>query len=284
MFLYMRNHTIKYYKNIKLDNGILNDNWFNKNIEERKSYNLLTNKELTFEELGNETNYICIPTFNGNWYSRLNEFYIKSDSLIQSKPYLIIDVRNNGGGNDICVNPLLKYIYTKPFYEDDISIYSTKENIRKSLEWYEKIKTDSINFDNNYLNAVIGEIKQMKSVKNKTFLTRSNGELVALNKPLNNPKKTIIIMNKYCASSCETLLFWALESDKTILVGENSAGYVGYGEIGYVYTPNFNFKLGCTMSRYSKQREFEGIGISPKYYMNNKSDWVEQAVEILKKH
>lgn len=34
-------------------------------------------------------------------------------------------------------------------------------------------------------------------------------------------------MNKYCASSCETLLFWAKESDKTILVGKILAAMWG---------------------------------------------------------
>ena len=99
-----------------------------------------------------------------------------------------------------------------------------------------------------------------------------------------NPKKVVIIANKYCASSCETLLFWALESDKTILVGENSGGYVGYGEISGVETPNFHFELGCTMTRYTEQRKYEADGIPPEYYLNNDSDWVEQAVELMKNH
>lgn len=123
----------------------------------------------------------------------------------------------------------------------------------------------------------------MQSVKNKTFITRSKGEIINLDTILKNPVKVAIIMNKYCASSCETLLFWAKESDKTILVGENSGGYVGYGEISEVKTPNFSFDLGCTMTRYNKQREFEVIGISPQYYLTNKKDWIEQAIELLKK-
>ena len=78
-------------------------------------------------------------------------------------------------------------------------------------------------------------------------------------------------------------MFWVKESDKTIIVGENSGGYVGYGEISEVNTPNFNFILGCTMTRYNKQREFEVIGVSPKYYLTNDKDWIEQTIELLKK-
>lgn len=64
---------------------------------------------------------------------------------------------------------------------------------------------------------------------------------------------------------------------------QNSGGYVGYGEISEVKTPNFNVDLGCTMTRFNKQREFEVIGISPKYYLTNQKDWIEQALELLKK-
>ncbi|MFA9188592.1 S41 family peptidase [Flavobacterium magnesitis] len=194
-----------------------------------------------------------------------------------------MDVRNNGGGSDACVGPLLKYIYTKPFYDDNVDVYSTKENIRKSIEWYEQNKNDTINFDKKKFKEITDEIENMKSVPNKTFIARSKGEIIKLDSIFENPTKVAIIMNKYCASSCETLLFWAKESDKTILVGENSGGYVGYGEISEVNTPNFNFELGCTMTRYNKQREFEVIGISPKYYLTNQKDWIEQTIEQLKK-
>ena len=283
MLLYMKNHSIKYYKNVKLKDGILNDSWYNITLNNKKSYNLISERNLIFKGLDNQTNYIYIPTFNVNWFEKISEFYNNNDSLIQSKPYLIIDVRNNGGGSDACVEPLLKYIYTKPFYGDNVDVYSTKENLRKSIEWYEQNRNDTINFDKTFFKEITDEIESMKSVPNKTFITRSKGEQIKLDTILKKPSKIAIITNKHCASSCETLLFWAIESDKTIIVGENSGGYVGYGEISEVKTPNFNFALGCTMTRYNKQRELEVIGISPKYYLTNDKDWVEQTIELLKK-
>lgn len=103
---------------------------------------------------------------------KIDEFYQKNDSLIRAKPYLIIDVRNNGGGSDFCVSPLLEYIYTKPFYSDVVDVYSTKENIRETVEFYESVKNDSIN--SKYM---ANEIEMMKSVKNKTFIPRNKGQI-----------------------------------------------------------------------------------------------------------
>ena len=283
MFTYSQTHSMYYKKNVKFNNGIF-DIWFNKNLNSKisRSINVIP-KELTFKELDDETNYIYIPSFSGKLYEEINKFYKKNDSIIQSKPYLIIDVRNNGGGSDRNVSPLLKYIYTKPFYSDTISLYSTKGNIERYSNFYESISKDSINFDKKYLTHVSNEIERMKSVPNKTFIPRSKGSLVSLDTILETPKKVAIITNRYCASSCETLLFWALESDKTSIFGENSGGFVGYGENFVTNTPNFNFKLSCTMTRYQKQRKYEVIGISPKYYLNNKEDWIEQTLKILKK-
>jgi C-terminal processing protease CtpA/Prc len=89
--------------------------------------------------------------------------------------------------------------------------------------------------------------------------------------------------NRWCASSCESLLFLAKESDKTIIVGENSGGYVGYGEVGEIETPCYNFDLTCTMTRYKKQRAYEVIGIEPDIMLDKQKDWIEQTIKFLEK-
>ncbi len=284
MFMYMRNHSLQYYKNVQLLDGILNDGWYNIQLENKISYNTkVASRDLTFKEMDTEINYMYIPTFNGNWYAKIAAFYEEHRASIESKPYLIIDVRNNGGGSDACVSPLLKYLYTQPFKSDKVDIYATEENIRKCLEWYEMFKEDTINFSPEFLEEFEDEIAAMKAAPNQSYIPRSTGEMVHLDSVFANPQKIVIIANKNCASSCETLLFWAMDSDKTIIVGENSGGYVGYGEITGVKTPHFNFELGCTMTRYSDQRKYEADGIPPDHYFHNQEDWIDQAVKLLKK-
>lgn len=282
MFMYMRDHSLRYTKKVKLVNGVLNDYWFNTALEQKVSYNVeIGYSTPTFKEIDAQTNYLYVPTFNGNRYDELAQFYAQHDSVIKAKPHLIIDVRNNGGGSDACAWPLLQYLYTQPFIDDTVAWYATKENIRKCTEWLAQMKQDTLNFDAEFLVGFEAEIEVMKAAPNKTFIPRSTGDTIALDTVLPYPEKVIVVANKNCASSCETLLFWALESDKTILVGENSGGYVGYGEISIVPTPNFNFELGCTMTRYAQQRKYEANGIPPQVYLTNDTDWVQQAMEML---
>jgi hypothetical protein len=279
---YMRNRSTHLYQDVEFKDGVLANNWFNIQLKSKKSYATDAPNELVFKSLDKETNYISIPTFSGNWTAKLDSFYKKHDSAIRSKSKLIIDVRNNGGGSDDNANPLLKYIYTKPFYTDKVELFVTEENIRKSVEWYENNKLDTINFDTIFMQEILDEIDTMKKTPLNTFITRVDKQKIELDSVLTKPSKVAILMNRNCASSCEALLFWAKESDKTILLGENSGGYVGYGEIETSTTPNFNYLLGCTMTRYEKQRQFEAEGIPPTHYLLNDKDWIKQAVKWLK--
>ena len=163
---------------------------------------------------------------------------------------------------------------------DKVEVYATKENIRKSSEWYEYMKKDTVNYDKEFLTYFAEEIARMKAAPNKSFIMRSEPDTIRLDEVLKYPKNVAVITNKNCASSCETLLFLAKESKKTIIVGENSGGYVGYGEIGRVPTPHF--ELGSTMTRYDKQRAYEVDGVPPTYYLNNQENWINQTLRLLK--
>jgi hypothetical protein len=283
-FIYRRDHSLDYFPNYELKDGILGDNWFKTNLENKVSQNVNVSNELIFKVLSGNVAYVHIPTFSVNQTAEITEFYRKYEPEIARLPYLIIDVRNNGGGSDGNAFPLLKYIYTKPFQEDTVELYVTEGTIKSWEEQYDIWSKDKVNFSEEILKETQTELEKMKKAPLNSFLPRnSDNNTINLGNVLNSPKKVAIITNKNCASSCETLLFWAKESDKTIIVGENSGGYVGYGEVGNVETPCFKFLLSSTKTRYKKQREFEVVGITPNYKLDNKSDWVTQTINILKR-
>lgn len=282
-FMYMRNHSLTYYTSMVLKDGRLGDNWFKTSLPVRNDFNLNNSNQLEFRELDAETNYMRIHTFSGNRTAMLDTFYQNHDAQVRSKPYLIIDVRNNGGGNDRNAQPLLEYIYSGPFRDDVLDFYVTKDNIKVMESWYRFMSKDTVNFSREGIQNMRDEIDRMKKMPEQSFMRRSEGGTISLDSVLPYPAKVAIMVNNKCASSCESLLFWAKESKKTILVGENSGGYVGYGEIGGVDTPCFGFNLGCTMTRYRYQRQFEVVGIPPDVRLDANADWLEQTLKLLKK-
>ena len=282
-FQYMRNHSLSYFNALVLEDGRLGDSWFKTSLRVRHEFDLNLSAQLEFRELDATTNYIRIHTFSGSQTAMIDTFYQHHDAQVRSKPRLIIDVRNNGGGNDGNAQQLLKYIYTHPFRDDDVDVYVTRDNIKVFEEWYAFMSKDTVNVDPASARYMRDEIDRMKKQPEQSFMRRGNGDWVKLDTILQWPAQVAIIVNNKCASSCESLLFWAKESKKTILVGENSGGYVGYGEIGGVDTPCFGFRLGCTMTRYNRQRQYEVVGIAPDYRLDRHSDWIEQTLRLLKK-
>ncbi len=285
VFSYNRNHGVAYDPNLFFREGILGNGWFKTSLKsntvDSRNYSDNDSDKLEYKQLNDSTTYIRIPSFSGDITAQLDSFYKRVDLKIQSKPYLMIDVRNNGGGSDNNVLPLLKYIYTKPFVSDIVDLYVTRDNLKIWDLWYKNISRDTINYNKEYQTEFLEEINRMKKAPLNSFLQRGSGDTIKMDTILAYPKKIAIIMNQYCASSCEALLFCAKESDKTILVGENSGGYVGYGEVGSVNTPCYNFTLYCTKTRYRKQQAFEATGIPPDVRLDNKTDWISQTLKLL---
>lgn len=282
-FIYNIDQSIQFGTRLNYSNGILGDFLFKTSLHHTQIKHNKANQQLDFKFLNDSTSYLKIPSFNNDLFSVMDSFYKKIDSQIQSKPYLIIDVRNNGGGSDRNVSPLLPYIYTKPFNKDHVEFYVTKDNIKIWENLHLQHLQDTANYDKEYLDDELANINRMKQAPINSFINWDDDTniTIQLDKVLTNPKQVAIMSDKGCASSCETLLFWAKESDKTIIVGENSGGYVGYGEVGTVDTPCYHFHLNCTNTRFEKNRTFEVIGIEPNFELNDDTDWIDQTMELL---
>lgn len=76
MYSYGQNHRIRYFKNVKFRDGILNDEWFNINLKEKKVNNVISARELIFKEIDKHTNYMYIPTFSSDWKKKFMNFMI----------------------------------------------------------------------------------------------------------------------------------------------------------------------------------------------------------------
>jgi hypothetical protein len=281
-FLYDRGHGCELVHRADLSHGILADRWFKTSIKTRKNERTNAPAGLEVRELDASTCYVRIPTFSGSQTDVLNKFYSEHERAIRSHPFLIIDVRNNGGGSDGNALPLLGYFYTRPVKMDFVELYVTKANIQAFEERVALYKKDPVNYSKGYVKAAESELSAMKAAPLQSFILRGGGDVLPFGRVLETPKRVAILTNRYCASACEALLFWAKQSDKAIIMGENSGGYVGYGEVDDVQTPSFKFSLSCTKTRYRVQRQFEATGIEPDVALDPNLDWIMQASDVLR--
>lgn len=230
--------------------------------------------------LDDSTFYIRAPGFNSN---TSNDLVVKYWNEITTRPNLIIDIRNNGGGQDNYYEKLAELIYTNPYVSKGVEWYSTKGIIQ---DWE---------------NAIInGEIKEGYEEESKALVEKmkeniggfvthpyyGSDDIVIRDTIYSYPKQVGIIINGRNASSAEQFLLTAKNSSKVILFGnENTAGVLDYSNITPKEFPSgkYNLWLPATRSKRLPENPIDNIGIAPDVYIplepkiqlyNRLDDWV----------
>jgi hypothetical protein len=218
--------------------------------------------QYSFNEIDSVTNYIQLKSFDRSLKQQLAEFYDSIDVIIQKKPFLIIDLRDNGGGDEESYSELLKYTYDKPLKVDQVSVWVTPDNIKSYEEagWNKSF------------------IDELKSTELFTFTSNDKDEVGLWDmEGTIYPRKVAIIFNRITGSAAEGMITYTVQSDKVITLGENSGGYIGYGNVMAVAVPCGNYILKNTTTKYLHNSIFEFVGIEPMYKLSYTEDWIEAA-------
>lgn len=213
--------------------------------------------------LDEQTFYLRIPSF-GDEYS--NKIVKKHWSDIVSRPNLIIDIRNNGGGQDIYYQELVELIYTKPYESKGVEWFASKGNIKL---FEDAIKNGEIQNGEDGLKWTEDLLSAMKNNLGG-FVTHphnsNEADLVKYDTIYSMPRNIGIIINENNASSAEQFLLAAKQSDKVTLFGNcNSAGILDYSNVTSIPFPSENFDLWCPLTRSKRLPEnpIDNNGISP---------------------
>lgn len=252
----------KIHNTQKIENGLIPGLGFQK-----ISINRLEEKNYYLRPIDTNTNYLCLKSFSSQYTKALNDFYDSITPLIKSKPNLIIDLRDNGGGSEASYLNLLPLAYTNPLKTDSVDVWVSPQNIAL----YEKSKKDSL------------LIKRMKSAKPFSFIPQSenNNNYWELDSTTLFPKKIAVLFNQGTASAAEGFIYYLMQSNKVITLGQNSGGYIGYGDVMEHLIPNGDFTINSTTTKYYDKSKYEFIGIEPMYLLNNQQDWIETAQGLL---
>jgi len=212
--------------------------------------------------LSDSTFYLRIPSFMSDDAEILTK---KHWAEITSVPNLIIDIRNNGGGQDNYYQVLSDLIYTQPYESKGVEWYATKSNIKM---YEESIKKGEIRNGEEGLRRTNALLKEMK--KNiGGFVVHP---MMGIDKMIKNdtiypyPKRVGIIINEGNASSAEQFLLSSKHSSKVTLFGNsNTAGVLDYSNAIRENLPSNKYRLifPMTRSRRLPEHPIDNIGISP---------------------
>ncbi|KAF0203307.1 MAG: peptidase [Bacteroidetes bacterium] len=213
----------------------------------------------TFKKIDSTTVLFRIPTFA--WEAKpLIDSLIKSNlETISSTPILILDLRGNGGGIDYSYLELLPLIYTHPYESKGAAWWASEGNIRSFEEALEN-GTIRKGFEEETKEL----IKALKLNPN-TFVTTDKEDSVKRDTVFKYPLKVGVIVNDFCASSCEQFILAAKNSEKTTVFGTNTLGVLDYSNSGTADMPTENIKVRFPKTRSNRLPEYpiDNIGIEP---------------------
>lgn len=232
------------------------------------------------------TYLIRVPSFDSDetaWIERAVESYAASGC-----PYLIVDIRGNGGGRDGAYRPLLELLYDGPGRADNVELRATPEHetfLRRAiaeadgkLDWLRPV-ADSVAA---HRGAFVPFPEDDNSLVFDTVATL--------------PRAAAIIIDGSVASSAEQFLLDVEScSRRTTLYGrDHTLGCLDYSNIRYVTLPCSGVTCCVPMTRSCRVAEGRGIdaeGIAPDVRIplplpatltDNVDEWVVWVAEKMK--
>lgn len=190
--------------------------------------------------------YYCKPLRENIAYMRLLDFaddaaivkmYQENDALLRSREYLIIDVRNNSGGNDSAYLPLLEFCLPEgkdcsalsgSIYDGPGEFNYTERNCESRLKQFEQMLAGELPADTRRIMTEMAE--ELRANRGKGFVATSDSDddtaLPYIGTAL--PKKVYIITDENCASSGDAFVDNMRKSDKVTVVGRPTMGILDF--------------------------------------------------------
>lgn len=231
-------------------------------------------------ELDSQTMLVTLPSMGNNYITLVDSMLRVHDPTLRAKPFLIIDCRNNGGGNDNTWMPIKPYLVTQPVLTDGRQYWASEDNANFLLEMAGRKDTNKKN--RKYLKSIAAEMKKHPG----TFIGTMDARRERTNVPLPNPRKVVVLVNKFSASSTENLVLWARQSKKVTIMGSQTAGVADYGNLSVAVGPCRDWELWLPMMRSNRVADGRGIdnvGLQPDIQPEGQeSTWVEYARKWMK--
>lgn len=183
---------------------------------------LFPNRTPEFRLVSDSVAMIRVPSFAVERRAAVDSIVESHDAELASRPLMIVDVRQNGGGGDGTFYPLLPLLKTRPFRLPGLDHRATADNADRWRELAERFGGDEETragmwaFADSLRRAAPGWLRGPATTTLRVEPAR------------NAPRVVAILTDRWCASACEQFLYLARQSSKVHVYGEPTAGAVDY--------------------------------------------------------
>lgn len=272
-----------------VENGLKHYGWFKENVALQSQPSTFRNTDLTadhqsqvsFKQIDSNTAYMRIKSFSVSKYRLIDSIVKANEFVIRTLPYLIIDIRDNGGGGDISYKTLRPLLYTGPIHTIGSDFLVTETN----LENFER-EIKMANLPHAEEEMYIDKL-QLARVSRQRYYPFVNDTTETLDTQWSFPKKVGIIINEWVASAAEQFLLEAKQSTKVSIYGTNTRGVLDYSNMVSKPFPCLSGVLGYPTTRSRRIEIGQGIdrsGIKPDIEIDlNAKGWLQKVLLELSK-
>ncbi len=214
----------------------------------------------TAKAMNDSTFFLRIPSFADSESNKIVEKNLKE---ITSRPYLIVDLRGNGGGNDMNFQTLMALVYSQPYLTHGVELYATPD----FLSLYRKLATENpketwAKFCQDMADSVA---QHLGGYVLRPGLQRIR--LIKRDSVYPYPRKVGILIHGRNASSAEQFILEAKNSEKVTLFGnEPTQGTIDLSNVYSFTSPLGWFQLSIPTTRSCRWPDItiDGKGIAPQ--------------------
>lgn len=248
-------------------------------VTEEKVYPKFEESQLLeFKWLKDKTAYLALNSFGDK--DLLDQFQDIIPELNKSKK-LIIDLRDNGGGNTSIARPIFKH------FTDDSLFYGSKSRSRLHIPAYKAwgrtiSKNDTLNSD---------FAKQAYLTYRDSYYHEFSRSPYKVEADIPNiVVSTVILIDHFTASAAEDFLIFTEGQEHITLIGRPTFGSTG--QPLFFDLPGGGRARICTKEdTYPNDKKFVGVGVQPDIFVDktvddfieNKDPTLDRAIEYLKR-
>ena len=229
-------------------------------------------------KLSKRTTYIEVPSFGVGIRDQLEKIVERNDADIRDADFLIIDVRNNGGGSDSAYAPLIQLLGPATYRTLMPDMLATPANIAA----WEKLLPEIPERDQKRTRDRVARMKAATSEwvpmsDPSVTVTRYTKKDVKA-----TPQSVWIMIGPKCGSSCEQFVLTARQNPRVTLVGRRTYGALDASNVRPVRTPSGKMTVyyATTCVRRPQEEKIDGVGIPPAIELAAPADDAAYAAEV----
>lgn len=234
------------------------------------------------ERRGSQPSCVCKPINKRCFYIKLTNFYDEQDISaimahaaegITRTQNLIIDLRENCGGNDTEFLPLLPLLLAEKdvmcgrrIFTDEEDILYTERNVAARVKMYEQLLASATSAETR--KYIAEQMAEQARNRGKGFLPAKADEFVFPASGTRLPERVVVLTDCLCASSAESFVSIASRLQKVTVIGRPTMGVNDYANLAVCDFGEYALHYPTSRSRaIDLSKGTRGKGLAPDVYV-----------------